>query len=247
VSLKIRFFALCALSGACACLHAAEITAAPLAIYYSFDTAPPRTMFTAMQSELTRILAPARLQVAWRSVDNRPPVAEAFREIVVLRFRGACQFEKDPVDVASGPDPAGLPLAETELVDGHILPFGEVRCDQLRRFIAPVVGNVKRDRANAALGRAVARVGAHELYHMLTGSMLHASRGIARAEHSRAELVAVSFTFARPEQEWLRLWAYSVGSDASRPKKPSGRVVALRNEPPAASVAASSFVNADSR
>jgi hypothetical protein len=60
---------------------------------------------------------------------------------------------------------------------------------------------------NARLGRAIARVSAHEIYHMLTGSEEHARRGIARAKHNREELTAPTFAFAREETNWLRAWA----------------------------------------
>jgi hypothetical protein len=167
-------------------------------------------MFTAMQSELTRILAPAELNVTWRAIDNHVTDNESFPEIVVLHFRGTCLFAQDVPKGAPAPRspiPAGLTLADTDLVDGHVLPFGEVQCDELRRFIAPAASALRHDHANALLGRAIARVGAHEIYHMLTGSSLHALSGIARAEHSRKELLAASFAFARPEQQWLRSWA----------------------------------------
>jgi hypothetical protein len=204
--MSIRILALCAMSGLCACLNAADVADAPLAVYYSFETAPPPALFTEMQSELTRILAPAHLQVTWRSLDNRGAEGEDFREVIVLRFRGTCSMDRNAPQNASAPIAVGLALAETELVDGHVLPFGEVQCDQLRRYIAPVAHRPDGDGGNATLGRAMARVGAHELYHMLTQSGAHARTGIARAEHSRAELTAASFDFARSETEWLRSW-----------------------------------------
>ena len=204
--MKIKLLALCAVTGLCASLQAADTSDVSLAIYYSFETSPPPRLFAAVQSELTRILAPANLHVTWRPIDNRSGTDEAFREIVVLRFRGACLFdENSAADV--GPDAAGYPLAETELVDGHILPFGEVQCDPLRHYIAPLETKRDLDHENTALGKAIARVGAHEIYHMLTGSVTHARTGIARAEHSRADLTAGSFSFAKPETDWLRSWA----------------------------------------
>jgi hypothetical protein len=69
------------------------------------------------------------------------------------------------------------------------------------------VKSLSVENKNAALGRAMARVGAHEIYHILTGSGTHASQGIARASHSRAELIAPTFAFAKMETNWLRAWA----------------------------------------
>lgn len=214
--MKIRLIALCAMSGLCACLNAANNvnaraaarTETPLAVYYSFESIPADSLVREMQSELARILAPADLRVAWRALDNRVP-EEDFREVVVLRFRGVCAFDREAARAESGKDAAGATLAETDLVDGHVLPFGEVQCDQLRRYIAPAERKLDQQEGDAALGRAMARVAAHEIYHMLTGSAAHARSGIARAEHSRAELTGSTFDFARPETEWLRAWVES--------------------------------------
>jgi hypothetical protein len=203
--MKIRFPALLAVSVLC-CLNAANVPKAPLAIYYSFDAIPPAAVFTAMQSELGRILAPAGLRVTWRSTDAPRDSGEDFPGIVVFRFHGRCSFEGARRGEGLGPDPAGLPLAGTQLTDGHVLPFGQLDCDVVRRFIASAAKSLDTEDKNAALGRALARVGAHEIYHMLTGSETHASQGIARSAHSRADLTAPSFTFAKAETNWLRTW-----------------------------------------
>jgi hypothetical protein len=210
--MKIRYFALLATS-ALFCLNAASSSAAnlpatnstkaPVAIYYSFDSAPPAALFTEMQSELSRILAPAGLRVTWRSIDVPKNGSEDFPEIVVIRFHGECSFdESDPASL----DPTGVPLAQTQIVDGHVLPFGSVACDVIRRYLAPTTKSLGPEDKNAALGRALARVSAHEMYHMITGSATHGSQGITRSTHSRADLSGLSFTFAKEETSWLRAW-----------------------------------------
>jgi hypothetical protein len=203
--MKIPSIALLAMSVP-GCLGAANLSNAPLAVYYSFDTSPPAALFTEMQAELGRILAPADLHVAWRTIDA-PRSGEDFRGIAVLRFHGSCSFGQDSAGSGYATNPAGKSLASTDLTGGHVLPFGAVDCDQLRRFIAPAVKSLSVENKNAALGRAMARVGAHEIYHILTGSGTHASQGIARASHSRAELIAPTFAFAKMETNWLRAWA----------------------------------------
>jgi hypothetical protein len=208
--MNIRLFALSAISALCG-LQAAHLplqppSKAPLAIYYSFDTPTPDGVFTELESELDRILAPANLRVAWRSTDTQNSGAEDFPNIVVFRFHGRCSFESSWTEEELAPDPGGLALARTEITDGRVLPFGEVDCGKLRHFIAPGVKSLDAHGRNAALGRAMARVSAHEIYHMLTGSETHAATGIARPAHSRAELTAQTFSFAKPETDWLRSW-----------------------------------------
>ena len=181
-------------------------SAAPLAVYYSFDTPPSALLITEMQSEVGRILAAAGVRVAWRAVGS-PRNGEDFQGIVVFRFQGICSFDQDPGPKRHPAESSGQPLGATDVADGQVLPFGAVDCDRLRQFIAPVMKSLSLEERNAILGRAMARVGAHEIYHILTGSEEHARRGIARASHSRAELTAPIFAFARAETDWLRAWA----------------------------------------
>ena len=197
-------------------------SAAPLAVYYSFDTPPSALLVTEMQSEVGRILAAAGVRVAWRAVGS-PRNGEDFQGIVVFRFRGICSFGRDSGPNRHPAESSGQPLGATDVADGQVLPFGAVDCDRLRQFIAPVMKSLSLEERDAILGRAMARVGAHEIYHILTGSEEHAHRGIARASHSRAELTAPIFAFARAETDWLRAWAAApspqpgvaaVGSDA---------------------------------
>jgi hypothetical protein len=200
----VALFAIAALY----CVKAASFTAeAPLAIFYSFDSPASPALMAEMQSELDRILAPANLRVTWRSTDTQSNGAEDFPDIVVFRFHGRCSFDTNSAEEELLQDPGGTALASTQITDGHVLPFGEVDCDKLRHFIAPTARSLDASARNCTLGRAMARVSAHEIYHMLTGSELHASKGIARPAHSRAELTIPSFTFAKPETEWLRSWA----------------------------------------
>jgi hypothetical protein len=214
--MKIRSIALLAMSIPC-CVSAANLSGAPLAIYYAFDHPPAAALVTEMQAELNRILAGAGVRVAWRAIES-PRNGEDFQGIVFLRFHGAC---------SSGPDAApanlsGLSLAETDIADGHVLPFGAVDCDRLWSFIAPALKSMGTEEKNAALGRAMARVSTHEIYHMLTGSEEHARRGIARGSHTRADLTAPAFAFAPRQTEWLRDWAAR--------KTPAPAIVAASHE-----------------
>jgi hypothetical protein len=198
----IRLVALGALAGACAC-------AAQIGIYYSFDSEPPPVSFSQLQSELSRILEFGGVTVEWRNIATREP--EEFREIFVIRFHGKCS----PIDSGLGwMTPTGRQLAGTQTINGHVLPFADVNCDLLRSYLAPVMESMDAEASSAAMGRAMARVVAHELYHMLTGSNTHARNGIARAEHSRDQLTANSFLFAKPEIEWMRAWATNQPAEA---------------------------------
>lgn len=169
------------------CLPAQTTT---LGLFYSFDNVPSERVAEDLRAELTRILAPADLSVDWHSLTE--PAGSDFNDLVVLRFHGTCEDAPHALYT-----PANNHLGETDISEGRVLPFGEVRCDELRRYLAGA----------GSMGRAMARVAAHEIYHMLTGSAAHARTGIARAEHSRAELAAQTFDFAPSETEILRDYA----------------------------------------
>jgi hypothetical protein len=203
-SIMIRSVALLAVSAVCL-LKAVNVVRAPLAVYYSFDISPPVSLFTKMQSELGQILAPAGLHVTWRAAGGQSG-GEDFPEIVVFHFHGQCFFDGRLATGGPGSDPGRLTLGETELTDGRVLSFATVNCDAVRRLIAPAERSAGSEDRNAVLGRALARVSAHEIYHMLTRSETHAGRGIARSTHSSAELTASTFKFAKPETNWLRGW-----------------------------------------
>ena len=202
VSVKIPSVALLAIS-ASAFLHAASPGSTRMAVYYSFQSSSPAAVVTEMQAELDRILSPMGLNVAWRDLAAHRD-AEDFQQLVVFQFHGHCSFDRELAPNDSVEDPSGQALARTELTNGRVLPFGVVDCDRLRRFIAPALKPFSPEARNAALGRAIARVSAHEIYHMLTQSEAHGAEGIARSSHSRANLTGPMFAFGPKETDQLR-------------------------------------------
>jgi len=184
--------ALTALVAVCFTLPGVARAESPVALYYSFDEQPSAEVFAAMTSEFDRILDASSLHVQWRHV-GAPETNTDFREVFVLRFRGACQSSFETSD-----DSDLDVLANVKVVDGDILPFADVECNHVRRFLGPT--------ENRALGHALARVAAHELYHMLTKSACHAKSGVARAQHSRQELLAPTFCFGKSESDRIRSW-----------------------------------------
>ncbi|HWD98412.1 MAG TPA: hypothetical protein VG345_05235 [Bryobacteraceae bacterium] len=204
--MKMRIFGLSAFLCACACTAASNPAASSpaasaITIYYSFDTQPNPAAWKSAQSEVARIFDPASVSINWRLLDAHG--GEADSELVVVRFHGACTTDHWQSAGRGLPARGGYSLADSDISNGQILPFADVDCDALRGYLA---GERFADPA-ASLGRAMARVLSHEIYHILTASAAHAHSGIARAEHSRAELTANTFAFGRTETDWLREWS----------------------------------------
>lgn len=184
------------------CAASAEAAKPPLGVYYSFDTPAPSAVFAGMQDELARIFAPSGVSVAWRSIESAEGRGEDFPGLVTFRFIGRCTPDDAPGDI----DPEGLALGETQVSDGHVLPFATVNCDTIKAFIAPSLKRMPTVWKTQMLGRALARVSAHEIYHMLAGVAKHDDSGIFRPVNTRTDLTTMTFAFAAPEQNWLRAW-----------------------------------------
>lgn len=194
-------------------LASGQLPCAPaVAVYYSFDQPPARSLVAAMQVEFARIFTtagfePAGVPVEWRAIGD--PEDGNFADIFVVRFRGSCSME-----TGGKPEPAlktsERALARTSVTDGRVLPFAEVECDLLRRYLSP--GFRIGAEGEFTMARALARVTAHEIYHMLTGSVRHCAHGIGQAEFSPRDLTADRFVFGANESAWLRNKSASLSS-----------------------------------
>lgn len=175
-----------------------DIRADQITIYTQFAHTPSALSIEHMKRELDAIMAPLSLHFGWRSLE-RANGHDAVAEIVVVNFQGTCRSDIRP--------PGGSrngPLGQTHITDGQILPFTEVDCDRIREVMAmPLSWAVFAERERL-LGRAMARVLAHELYHFFTNTIEHAHSGLAKPCYTGAELGAEQFRFDDAELRKLR-------------------------------------------
>src|SRR5947207_878549 len=118
------------------CAQPAPPPAAPtLAVYMDFDATPGVSALAIMQHEVDGLLKPAGIAVNWRLArENKGD--EEYSRLVVLRFTGECQAEL----VRTTDTEETLSLGDAKVVRGRVLPFSEVRCDEVRKalsFLAP--------------------------------------------------------------------------------------------------------------
>lgn len=156
-----------------------------------FESAPGETSVHAMEQEVDKLLKPSGIALDWRLIqENRGD--QPFKSLVVLRFKGSCKADWIP----QAKDDTDLPgenheLASTRVSNGRVLPFSEVECDQVRnalRYLHPGAGLRERQ---LALGRALGRVVAHELYHIFARTTAHSAHGLAQPSQSLEDLVKV--------------------------------------------------------
>jgi hypothetical protein len=99
-------------------------------------------------------------------------------------------------------EPMVLGLSHTS--DRTILPFGQIDCENVRRSIATAAATRSEAQRDAILGRALGRVFAHELFHMMTGRADHSRKGVFKAAQRRDDLISERLEFHADELEELR-------------------------------------------
>jgi hypothetical protein len=145
-----------------------------------------------MKSELQTILDSTGLELDWSSPEEASKVTTD--NLVVVRFNGACILEPVPYLY----DERG-PLAFTHTSAGEPLPFSEVACNAVTANVRSAMTGGDYKKADLLLGRALGRVVAHELVHMLTRSTAHSHLGIQKSALSGSELIADHLKLSDPD------------------------------------------------
>ena len=119
--------------------------------------------FPFMRTEVDRLLG-SKITIAWKDWSDRQ-AGEDFPRLVTLSLKGRCTA--DPSGVVPLQVGTRIPIASTAISDGRILPFAEVDCERLSALLSPALLRTAKSRRAEILGRAMGRLIAHELYHML--------------------------------------------------------------------------------
>lgn len=179
-----------------------------VAVLMDFDEHYSPVTVTAMEQELESIMRACSLDIQWRVLDDFSS-QETFNNLVVARFRGKCTGD---VPEPFGTHPATLGL--THLSEGEILPFSEVNCDRVRDFVQPKLARENRLRVNQLLGRALGRVLAHELYHMLAKTGVHGHTGVAKPLLTPDDLIRGQLRLEDAQSEGIRRGLHLAGMPA---------------------------------
>ena len=169
-----------------------------ITIYTQFQHPPDAELIEPMQTELDEIMASLGLRFDWRSLDTANG-HDVMAEILVVNFKGTCQSGDLAPEVSRG----GA-LGWTHISDGEVLPFADVDCDKIRVLLTSPAASVPSLERERMLGRAMARVLAHEMYHFFTNSTKHAASGIAKAFYSSRELASPHLSFEEAQIHEVR-------------------------------------------
>ena len=188
----LRAFPLAALA---ALLPAASpVRSTALTIVLEFQGPHSERSIQEMKHELESIMRGSGVSFDWRTrseVKN-----ESFANLVVVRFKGKCVLEPVPYLY----DERG-PLAFTYSSGDEILPFSEVSCDRVVTAARSAMSGGDFARADLLLGRALGRVVAHELVHILSKSGEHGREGVAQPALSGLRLIAPELHLSPADRE----------------------------------------------
>jgi hypothetical protein len=132
-----------------------------------------------MKREAQALVRACGVELTWRRMDELSS-SEAFPRMVVVKLRGVCKMgpPAPPLSSESGP------LGSTYILGGEPAPFSDIECDRIRSALSSQPGG------DLAFGRALGRVLAHELHHMIDRTRGHTATGYTRRSLSPADLVA---------------------------------------------------------
>jgi hypothetical protein len=195
-------FAICCLAG-----HAQVPQGAALVtIFLTGSNAAPQVL-QAFEKATESAFAPSGVKLSW--MRGSLPGAGVAGRLVVVHMLGQCRSTWPDTTKPLTTEPAVL--AQTHIVDGRVLPFADVLCDAVRQLVAPDLrAAVARDR-DALFGRALGRVAAHELYHILLRTTEHAHSGLSRAEQSAPDLLTSQAAFSSDDEQRI---SEAVSSDS---------------------------------
>ena len=177
------------------CVAAAQETS--VAVFLESDHNAPALVLSSLQREMADIVAPAGIHIYWHAM-QASEFTQVYERIARVRLGGDCR-----ANALSSGSAKSEPLGETQVIEGKVLPIALIRCDAVRRLIGRDLLAARADQKDELLGRALGRVMAHELFHILLRTTDHGHDGLARAAQSNGDLVADRRRFSEREEKRL--------------------------------------------
>jgi len=166
-------------TSACSAFAAAKVT-----VVLQFEARHSETSINEMKRELQSQMRSSGVELNWRQIDELS-ASDSFPSLVVIKFHGNCEATAHATPLSSEP----VALAYTHVSNGNVIPFADVECDRIRNSLASAqIGYSSRN--DLLFGRAVGRVIAHELHHIIGRTRAHTPHGVSRKCLSPQELIA---------------------------------------------------------
>jgi hypothetical protein len=165
---------------------------ATLAVYLKTQASQPFRPLDSVKRELARLMQTAGYQLEWRGPQDAKVDTTAF--LAVVELRGNCEAPSGKL-LTGWPLRETADLASTFVSDGRVLPFSWVNCGNLTKLLASALVDQPAARADFIIGRAVARLIAHEFYHILMQTRQHSASGISKPCFTANDLLNDQFEF----------------------------------------------------
>ena len=166
-------------TSACSAFAAAKVT-----VVLQFEARHSEPSINEMKRELQTLMRGSGVELAWRQLDELS-ASDSFPSLVIIKFHGSCEATAWATPLPSEP----VALAYTHVSNGNVIPFADVECDRIRNSLASAqIGYSSRN--DLLFGRAIGRVIAHELHHIIGRTRTHTQHGVSRKCLSPQELVA---------------------------------------------------------
>jgi len=177
-------------------------------LYLKSDGGSSPSVLNEMKSELASLMRSVGVRIGWWGPTNQLSGVEG--NLVVIDLRGTCTTPE--VNAATLPVPNFSALASSAVADGHVLPFSWVDCNAVNSFLADSMATMPGPQRAHVYGCALARLLAHEMYHVLTQNIDHEESGIAKAQFTPLDLITDRLEFVgsihrpRPLDQSTPLW-----------------------------------------
>jgi len=134
-----------------------------------------------MGREAAHILTKSGVSLHWHLGE---PAQAVNGFLIVVKLVGRCDMDGPPAFLKVGA------LGWTHQADGVVLPFSDLDCDNIRGAVQSGRMAGHQLRGNVLLGRAMGRVLAHEIYHVMADTAEHGEDGVAQPALSTRDLTS---------------------------------------------------------
>jgi hypothetical protein len=167
---------------------------ATVVVYLRTGGSQPAAPLAQMKREVNGLMGQAGYRVEWRSLDADRGAETDAPLLVVLELSGICGIGAGN-SAGEHEATSSTSLATTMVTEGRVLPFSTLNCTALTRSISGSLAKDAGAQRDFLYGRAMGRVVAHELYHVLMRTTEHARWGVARSCFSTSDLLTERFEF----------------------------------------------------
>ena len=171
------FFALVALTSP-------AFATAKVTLVLQFDARHSESSVSAMQQELQSLMRESGVELSWRRASELS-ASDSFPSVVVVTFHGSCEMNTLAPPLPSQP----VALGYSHVSGGDVIPFADVECDHVRSSLRSAHAEFGPG-GDVLLGRALGRVLAHELHHIIDHTRAHNQHGLTRKSLCPQDLIA---------------------------------------------------------